>query len=114
MFSELPGPKVATPVPIIGLLLAAFAAQLGAVEQTSVKSANAEVRQTELETSALTSVERRRLAQWALTETEWRRYRSLLEGISTGWTPKLLHPLHRPGCLRSRLLGLVSAPPYPE
>ena len=49
--------------------------------------------ETRLERSVLAESERRRAAEWQLDEREWRRYRSLMEGVRGSLSPSTLSPL---------------------
>lgn len=63
--------------------------------QTASRSAqlDAHVRSAEIESTELTVSERARATVWALSEDEWRRYRSLMQGVRGSVSPASLSPI---------------------
>jgi integrating conjugative element protein (TIGR03759 family) len=68
---------------VAGLLLCSGAAQAGASDAVSKAS------RTPVETSRLTASERAQSEQWDLTETEWSRYKTLMQGIRGKLSPNI-------------------------
>jgi integrating conjugative element protein (TIGR03759 family) len=77
---------------LIGVILAVSAP---VVTQTVSSTDVSVTRQTQddTENTTLTASERARARAWALSETEWRRYRGLMQGIRGSVSPENLSPI---------------------
>ncbi|MDZ7770156.1 MAG: TIGR03759 family integrating conjugative element protein [Woeseiaceae bacterium] len=77
---------------LIGVMLAASApAVTQSVSSTDVSAT--QQTQDDTENTPLTASERARARTWELSETEWRRYRSLMQGIRGSVSPENLSPI---------------------
>jgi len=74
--------------PVIAFLL--FTSTVGsAFAQEASSRASTEESDTSAEASRLTASERAQSQQWALSETEWRRYKTLMQGIRGRLSPDI-------------------------
>lgn len=74
-------------------VLSLIASPSWGADSTNAQSANTTTSATVLERSPLTEHERARAGLWGLSQDEWQRYRTLMEGIRGSISPATISPI---------------------
>jgi len=74
-------------------IITALALSLTALSAGAADPEASVPRSSEIDRSDLTASERRQAERWALTGTEWKRYRHLMEGIRGSVSPETISPI---------------------
>jgi integrating conjugative element protein (TIGR03759 family) len=81
------------PDAVVIAVLVLYTTSALAAEPTDSQSTRTEMIPSAIERSDLTASERARAEVWRLSATEWRRYRSLMEGIRGSISPATISPI---------------------
>ncbi len=80
-------------VVVVTLLVIGTTASVNAEQPMPSETTRSRIEKTSSVTTPLSALETARAEAWKLSQTEWRRYRSLMEGVRGSISPSTLSPI---------------------